>query len=400
MNIAVVGLGKLGLPMAALFASKGHHVIGLDINQEICDSVNAGTSPYYEPGLKDLLRQVELPATTDFAYVAGADVIFIVVPTPSDRNGCFRDDLVVNAINRIGPYLRDRWRTVVVSSTVMPGTMASSVTDALEVVSRRHVGATIGLAYNPEFIALGSVLHDMTHPDFVLIGTAEQHSADDVLRVLSRVAEGTHYVNLSFVNAELAKVAVNAYVTMKISYANTLAEICEGMDGADANEVAAAIGRDHRIGSAYLSPGGPFGGPCFPRDSTAFSTLSLHTALADATTIVNDSQVLRITAMLFAHKKVAILGTAYKPGTTVTEESLGTRVRQRLESLGTKVVWHDPLVCSDDAQLVVSGADAVLIALHAEEYVGLDYGDRFVIDVWRQLPPGRPNTFVVGLGRQ
>lgn len=405
MNVAVVGLGKLGLPMAALFAAGGHNVIGFDRSEAMVAAVNDRVDPHHETGLAGLLRRVEsIRATTDFSAIAAADIIFIVVPTPSDSGGRFMNDHILEVIATMGPYLRDRWRTVVVASTIMPGTMATVVIPALEAATGRWAGTTIGAAYSPEFIALGSVLHDMVNPDFVLVGSGDQRSLIDVVMALSVVvAPGTVVAEVSHLNAEIAKIALNAFVTMKISYANTLAEICESMAGADAKEVSHAVGLDSRIGKAYLTPGGPFGGPCFPRDSVAFATFSPDQALALATQEVNEHQIWRLACLLMPFNTVAILGLAYKPGTTVTEQSLGVRVAEVLTDVGVTVVWHDPLVTTSvlgdlmTAEAAVAGSEAVLLALVAEEYVGLDYGDRYVVDVWRQLPE-RANTFVIGVG--
>lgn len=410
MNIAVVGLGKLGLPMAALFASKGHKVTGIDLETSVVRAVNDRTDPYDETGLDELLKNLSLPslqATSDFAPAGEADVIFIVVPTPSDANGRFRNDYVLDAINRMGPYLIHTWQTVVVSSTVMPGSMDNFIMPALEAATLKKVGQGVGLAYNPQFIALGSVLANMANPDFVLIGARESRSAGDVADALEPVVGGnTGGHATTFINAELAKLALNAYVTMKISFANTLAQICESVPGADAVAVTDIIGTDSRIGNKYLMPGGPASGPCFPRDCLAFSTLDedIPSSLALATQEVNDSQVWRIQALFSGYGSVAILGVAYKPGTPVIEWSLGHAVGEALAASGVDVSWHDPMARvarfgkNRPAQEAVARSEAVLLALPDPSYPLLDYGDRFVVDVWRQLPLDRPNTFTVGLG--
>ncbi len=412
MNIAVIGLGKLGLPMAALFASKGHRVIGIDRDPWVVEEAMAGRDPHNETGLGDLLMSLPegmFEATDDMSMAGEAEVIFIVVPTPSDGDGRFSNDYVIAAINELGLHLSPLWQTIVVSSTVMPGSMDEVIIPALEAATGRKVGTEIGAAYSPQFIALGSVLHDMANPDFILIGAAESRSAGDVADALEPVVGAARAgAATTFINAEIAKLSLNAYITMKIAFANSIAEICECYDGADAVAVTDIIGMDSRIGSKYLRPGGPPAGTCFPRDARAFGTLDSngYPHLARATQEVNREQVLSLAQLLEGYGSVAILGMAYKPGTPVIMESLGLNVGEKLSKLGAEISWHDPMATAApvgqqmQAQQAVGRSEAVLVALVDPLYASLDYGERFVIDVWRQLPPGRPNTFVVGRGAQ
>ena len=221
----------------------------------------------------------------------------LLVPTPSDDRGAFSNEHVLAAIDEIGRGLatRDGYHVVVVESTVMPGSCASELIPALERASGRRVGENLGLCYSPEFIALGSVIRDMLEPDMVLIGESDARSGEMVERLYAGVCENDPPVRrMSLVNAELTKIAVNTYVTMKISYANTLADMCERLPGADVEAVTDALGLDTRIGRKYLRGAIAYGGPCFPRDNKAFAALArdLGTTplLAEATDSVNVAQ--------------------------------------------------------------------------------------------------------------
>jgi UDPglucose 6-dehydrogenase len=277
VKLAVVGLGKLGAPLAVVLAEAGHSVIGIDRTKATVSAVQKHQAPVTETGLAAAMKSLgnNLLATDDYEGVSDVEMSFVIVPTPSDISGRFSTDHVLEAVKHIGANIKTPWHTVVVVSTVMPGSM-SVIRAALEKASGRKLGDGLSLCYSPEFIALGSVLHDLRNPDMVLIGAEDDRSAEELETVLrSFVQNEPNYHRMSFVEAELAKIAVNAYVTMKISFANTLAEMAEHWRKADARVIAVAIGEDQRIGTTYLQPGAAFGGPCFPRDCLAFQVAAV-----------------------------------------------------------------------------------------------------------------------------
>src|SRR3954468_4334461 len=279
MNVAVVGLGKLGAPLAAVLASKGNDVLGIDLNPDAVRRINEGVAPVQEPGLQELITQsrAALSATTELTAAAASDVIILLVPTPSDARGAFVNDYLLAAIEEIGPALagRDGYQVVVVTSTVMPGSCDAEIRAAFERTSGRRVGDSLGLCYSPEFIALGSVIRDMLEPDMVLIGESDPRAGSVLEGVYRGVCENDPpFQHMTLVNAELTKIAVNTYVTMKISYANALADICERLPGADVDAVTDAVGMDSRIGRKYLRGAIAYGGPCFPRDNKAFALVA------------------------------------------------------------------------------------------------------------------------------
>ena len=356
MNISVVGLGKLGSPLAAVLASKGFSVVGTDLNHSYVDAVNAGIAPVDEPRLQELIEahRDRLRATMDVAAaVAETDVTFIIVPTPSDDSGRFRNHHILSAMEAVGAGLRKKsgYHVVVVTSTVMPGSTGGEIRAALEVASGRAVGEHLGLCYNPEFIALGSVVRDMLTPDMILIGESDAKAGDILERIYQQSCDNRPAVRrMNFVNAELTKISVNTFVTTKISYANMLAEICDRIPGADVDVVTGAVGADSRIGAKYLRGAIGYGGPCFPRDNVAFAslarTIGARAELAEATDVVNRHQVDRVLAAIEAHKKhpgpIGILGLSYKPDTGVVEQSQGVALAGRLIADGHEVIAFDP----------------------------------------------------------
>ena len=435
MRIAVVGLGKLGAPLAAVFASKGNEVIGIDVNPEAVRLLQEGCAPVQEPGLQALVgaSKERLEATTDYSAVADADVTILLVPTPSDDRGAFTNAYVLAAIEEVGGALigREDYHVVVVASTVMPGSCDSEIRAALERSSGRRVGETLGLCYSPEFIALGNVIRDLLEPDMVLIGESDSRAGDVVERLYSGMCENDPpFRRMSLVNAELTKIAVNTYVTMKISYANALADMCERLPDADVETVTDAIGLDRRVGGRYLRGAIAYGGPCFPRDNKAFAVLArdlgAEALLAEATDAVNVAQTERLARIVQSRLKngsvIGILGLSYKPDTDVIDESPGIALARLLgHEAGHDVVVYDP-VATEAALRVLDGAaqgsasmrdllersDVVVIATPWPEFADLPADSLaregeplVVIDCWRLLAEGQYDDAIeiVRLGR-
>jgi UDPglucose 6-dehydrogenase len=343
----------------------------------------------------------QLTATAKYSdAIPHTEMSMIVVPTPSGPNDKFINDYVHAAVDNIGHHVNG-WHTVVVCSTVMPGTSDEVLIPALEAASGLKVGSGIGYAYNPEFIALGSVIRDMTNPDVVLVGAQDDRSQDDVRRLTRSYTKSNPSIAfMRHTEAELAKIAVNTYVTMKISYANTIGEIAEKLKGANASVILDAVGADSRIGHKYLKPGASFGGPCFPRDNRAFAALAqdvgVDASLAIATDDVNRRLYARMAFLLRDFKRVAILGLSYKPDTATTENAMGLMVAKSLAYADVEVRVHDPQARPEMSPLItqfdtvddtIEGVDAILVATAWDEYRDLDFGDTRVFDVWGITKP-------------
>jgi len=414
MNLAVIGLGKLGLPLAALLATSGNKVKAFDALDSVRASIRQRKVETNEPGLIDLLNKdsIQLEIVDSIAEsVNGVEAVFIIVPTPSLPSGHFTNEYVLDAINKIGQAIAASQKIVIdVVSTVMPGSCDGSIKSALEKSSGRKVGEELGLCYNPEFIALGSVIHDMEKPDMHLIGQSSEWAGEiieNALKSIVKVQVPSRRMNLK--EAELVKIAVNNYVTMKISYANMLMQGSTLLGGIDIDVVTDAIGLDSRIGRKYLKAAAAYGGPCFPRDTRAlsalFSDLGLPDSLSQATQVVNESHSEfisdQISTQISEGMTVGIAGLSYKTGTNVTEESPGLALASALSNRSFRVVvWDDEgalptsdstnsyLVCHS-AEDLISKSDFVVITrpLNNPSTFASQIKDsnKPFIDLWRQF---------------
>jgi len=343
---------------------------------------------------------------------------FLIVPTPSEPEGGFSLRHILTAVAAIGDALAGSTQdhVVVITSTVMPGSTDGPIRAALEAHAGRQLGSNLGLCYSPEFIALGSVIRNMTHPDLILIGSSSPSAADALARVAhSYTPDRPPIVKLSPIDAELAKIAVNTFITTKLSFANQLGEICERLPGADAVAVTAAIGLDTRIGSRYLTPATAYGGPCFPRDNRALSALArslgLSADIPEATDRINRRQSQRLTELVLRHLppggQVAVLGLTYKPDTPVVEESAGIALARDLAAKGVRVITHDPsgldaaraelgpaVSYASDVGEALDSADVIVITTPWREYsdIARVAGGRLIVDCWGQFaqPSGSP----------
>lgn len=435
-NIAVIGLGKLGGSMAGCLASRGFDVIGVDVSQKTVNAFNAGRVPSQEPGLAELIEtnQRRIRATMSHEdAILNSELSFVIVPTPSDTRGAFSLQYVAYAFEAIGKALAksNRYHTVVLTSTVLPGSTRYRLLPILEEFSGKKCGADFGLCYSPEFIALGTVIRDFLNPDLYLVGEFDERSGSALESVNSRVTlNNAPSKRMSIENAELAKIALNSYVTLKISYANILAELCEGIPGGDVDAVSDAIGMDKRVGRRYLTGGFGYGGPCFPRDNVALSFLGRFLGASTKLLEMNDDFnrtisprfVEKLKPYLREGSTVAVLGLAYKPLSHVIEESAGMYLCLTLAGTGFRVVGYDPLAteeaqsalrmhalvadsiaaCLQDAECVlVTTPDNIFKALKPEDFIG-NKQSITVVDFWRCLPESvrtHPAIRYVPMGR-
>jgi len=418
-HLSIIGLGKLGASMAAAIASKGHHVVGVDVNHRSVDAVNSGRAPVQETGLQDLISRNRQRIRATMSHedaIRDSELTFVIVPTPSDERGAFSLQYAAYAFREIGKALAKKreWHTVVLTSTVLPGAMRHGLVPVLEAHSGRMAGRDFGVCYSPEFIALGSVIRDFLNPDFLLIGEFDARSGEHLAACYADVVgPATPVKRMSLENAELAKISVNAFVTTKITFANMMAELCAAIPGGDVDVVSDAIGMDSRIGRKYLTGGLGFGGPCFPRDNVALAfiarALGGRPDLLETTDRMNRALAERILERLRSRvprdTTVAILGLAYKPASHVIEESQAIMMAKAFLEHGARVLAYDPLA-GEAANFELGGralildnpcdclkdADVVLIATPDPEFTKLTVRDFrtdgrpvLVVDFWRIL---------------
>jgi UDPglucose 6-dehydrogenase len=334
-NLVVVGCGKLGAPLVACLANAGHKVVGVDVSKELIKNLEAGIVTWNEPGLVELItknkKNISFQENYDGAF-KNTDATFIIVPTPSVASGEFSNRFVLEAVTEVGKGLSKssvKDHLVVIVSTVMPGSTQGEIKSALLAAAGKS-SMNLQICYSPEFIALGTVIKNMQYPDMILIGEEDSRAGDLLSEIsLSIVKNEPIVMRLTLAEAEISKIAINSFVTTKISFSNQISEICESTPGTSAKKVLAAIGADSRIGRSYLSAGTGYGGPCFPRDNRAFrtyaNTIGVDADLSIATDAINlrqDQRIIRlVNSKLARGSRLLVVGLSYKPDTDVTEES-------------------------------------------------------------------------------
>jgi UDPglucose 6-dehydrogenase len=395
MKIAVIGSGYVGLVSGACLSEFGHQVVCIDMDAGKIQRLRAGEIPIYEPGLQDLVERnagaKRLSFSTDIADIAGAQAIFIAVGTPSRRGDGHADMTYVHgAAKQIATQLKD-YAVIVTKSTVPVGTGR----DVAKIVRETNPKAQFDVASNPEFLREGAAINDFMRPDRVVIGT-DGERAKEIMRQIYRplFLIDTPIVFTKLETAELIKYSANAFLAMKITFINQIADLCEKV-GADVHDVARGIGLDGRIGSKFLHPSPGFGGSCFPKDTRALiqtardagSPLSLIEATLDFNEARKTHMADRIVAALGGKpegKTVAVLGLTFKPNTDDMREAASVTILPDLQKRGIKVRAHDPegmdeakkqmpdLDYRNDPYEAIDGADALVILTEWNSYRSLD----------------------------
>lgn len=395
MNVCVVGgLGYVGLVTSAGLAELGHTVVAVDVDRERLDRVRRGDLPFHEPGLRELLDRHVPAGRLRFATDVGeglrdARVVLIAVATPARTDGETDLSQVIAAAEALAGVL-DRPAIVAIKSTVPLGT--DQVVRRVLQRRGRTEGRDYHLAMVPEFLREGNAVYDFLHPTRIVIGADDP----DVRRELRGLFAGlaAPVLETSFAQAQLIKYASNAFLAMRVSFANELAGLCDAT-GVDVLGVIEGMGYDPRIGRAYLSPGIGFGGPCLEKDLRSLIRIAegagYEPAFFRAVLEKNDHQVRQIirrgTDLLGGElydRTVGVLGLAFKPGTSDVRNSLAVRIVDRLQRQGAAVRAHDPLANGearalldgvgvfDDPYEAVRGSHLVLVLNGCEEFRGLD----------------------------
>lgn len=353
MKISVVGCGYLGAVHAAAMTKLGHDVVGIDTDAAKIAKLTAGTAPFFEPGLDDLLREGvdsgRLRFTTDVADAGDAEVHFIAVGTPQLPNEDGADLSHVNAAFDAMAPVASAGSLIVGKSTVPVGTAA-------DVMGRlRRAGSEALVAWNPEFLREGFAVADTLTPDRLVYGVDDDRATALLDRVYADILElGTPRIVTDFATAELVKTAANAFLATKISFINAMAEIAEAT-GADVTTLADAIGHDARIGRRFLNAGIGFGGGCLPKDIRAFTARAEELGRAESVAFLRQVDAINLRRRERAvelavemlggsvyERRVAVLGLTFKPDSDDTRDSPALDVAARLHGLGARVRATDP----------------------------------------------------------
>jgi UDPglucose 6-dehydrogenase len=396
MHVAMIGTGYVGLVSGACFADFGHHVTCVDKDADKIASLARGEVPIFEPGLADLvksnLRQGRLVFSTELApAVRAADAVFIAVGTPSRRGDGHADLSFVYAAAREIAAALDGFTVVITKSTVPVGTG-----DEVERIIRQvRLDAEFAVVANPEFLREGAAIRDFKLPDRIVVGTEDARARErmaELYRPLYLNASPLLYTDRR--TAELIKYAANAFLAMKITFINEVADLCEAV-GADVQEIARGIGLDNRIGTKFLHAGPGFGGSCFPKDNLALiKTGQDHAAplrLVETVAAVNDQRkramARKVAAALggqLRDRSIAVLGLTFKPNTDDMREAPSIALITALHDMGARVRAYDPagienarallgeVTYCEDAYACAEGADALVIVTEWEQFRALD----------------------------
>ena len=409
MRISVIGAaGYLGSAHAAGMAELGFDVVGLDVNADRIAQLQQGRSPLFEPGLEDVLvrhtASGRLRFTTDVAEAAAfGQVHFLCVGTPQrDRDGAADLRQVQTAWSELLPRLSGS-HTVVLKSTVPVGTTQRLVAD----LDQLAPAADVNVVFNGEFLREGHAVQDTLRPDRIVIGMpadpAAAAAAETVMRSVyaGPIESGCPFLVTDYATAELVKLAANSFLAMKISFINTLAELCEA-SGADVSVLADGIGYDGRIGRGHLNAGLGFGGGCLPKDLRAFMARAGEMGVGDAMVLLREVDSINgrrrqraveiATGLLegdLSGRPVAVLGAAFKPHSDDVRDSPALEVASQLDQHGAGVRVYDPKAMDNAAQLwprlsyqpssqdACAGADLVVVATGWPEFAALDPAELF-----------------------
>ncbi|NOU04392.1 MAG: UDP-glucose/GDP-mannose dehydrogenase family protein [Novosphingobium sp.] len=400
MKIAMVGSGYVGLVSGACFADFGHDVVCIDKDPAKIESLKAGIMPIYEPGLAELVtsnaKSGRLSFTTDLAAgIDGAAAIFIAVGTPSRRGDGHADLSFVYAVaEEVGANLKSD-AVVVTKSTVPVGTG-----DEVErILAEAKPGVRFAVASNPEFLREGAAIGDFKRPDRIVIGTEDEWARsvmNEVYRPL--FLNKAPILFTSRRSSELIKYAANAFLAVKITFINEMADLCEKV-GADVQDVSRGIGMDGRIGAKFLHAGPGYGGSCFPKDTLALlktaEDYEAPTRIVEAVVKVNEARkramgrkVIEALGGIDAArgKKVALLGLTFKPNTDDMRDAPSIAIALALADAGVEVAAYDPegmelaaplmpeVAMQPNAYAAIDGADAVVIVTEWDAFRALDFG--------------------------
>jgi UDPglucose 6-dehydrogenase len=404
MNISIIGTGYVGLVSGACFASLGHRVICVDVDKEKVDQINNSVSPIYEKGLTDLLEQYKtrIQATTSYEEaIKESEITFICVGTPSKVDGDIDLSYIDQAAVSIAQELKKKklFHSVVVKSTVVPGTTQNHVLPILEKESGKKAGIDFGVGMNPEFLREGVAVDDFLHPDRVVNGYYDERTKKTLTELYNVFSCPKVYTSLTA--AEMIKYASNSFLATKISFINELGNLCKNL-GVDTYEVAEGMGLDKRIERAFLNAGIGWGGSCFPKDVSALIALGekrkIPCNVMKSAVSVNEKQPLFLIDILKRYvpvlngKTICVLGLAFKPDTDDIRDTRAEPIVKALLAAKAKIKTYDPkamdnfkkiypnLVYCKTAKEAIKDADAVLLTTEWDEFKTLDFSGKLVID--------------------
>jgi UDPglucose 6-dehydrogenase len=357
MKIAVVGLGFVGLSLTSVLASKGNNVVGIDINNDKCEKIRNGVTPFFEPDLEKTLRiglKRKLTISDDFSLIKDCDIIFVTVGTPQKSNGAIELAMIKKASATIGKVLAKSKKNpiILIKSTVIPGTIQNIILPILEKKSGKKAGKEFGLISNPEFLQESSAIRDTKYPHAIVLGGYQTKHMKKAKKIFAKLHPNIPIIITNYQTSEMIKYANNSFLATKISFINQLSNICQNTPGANIDDIAKTIGLDPRIGKLFLNAGPGYGGSCLPKDMRAMINFSNKAGVAPtllhAVEKTNEYQINNVIALIkktLGHvesKNITVLGTAFKPDTDDIRDSVAIKLIKKLLKMKAKIRIHDP----------------------------------------------------------
>jgi UDPglucose 6-dehydrogenase len=425
-KISFIGLGKLGLGLALGISDSGIKVIGVDANKKIIKKLENGKLPIFEPGLESLLRK-NLNSNfyvthNKLSAIYDTDITYILIQTPSKKDGRFNSSFLeklIGDITSILNKLNKKHHTLVICSTLQPGTIVTKIIPLINSYENLEVGKNIGLVYNPESVALGEIKKGFQYPDYMIIGGSDSYSSELITKISKKYTKSNpKIVKMSLTSGEISKITLNAFLCMKISFANHISQIARNIDDADQSSILSAIGFDKRIGSKFLKAGPSFGGTCFPRDVIAFSKfnddININSDLIDSVKNINENQhklLLKDIKQIIKRtkiKKVCIFGFSFKENTPVTYLSPSINLLKGLRKLDIKISIFDRYIDKNEIDKSIkiyrnmksALLDNSLIILMHSNYQDLSNllskikQKKYIFDAWSNIEV-KDNTHVI-----
>ena len=415
MKISVIGLGKLGLPFSFFLASKKNNVLGYDLNKKIEKNIKENTKNI-EPDLNRYISK----NNKNFKYennfsnlIKKTNLTFIVLPTPSQKDGSFSNQYIINCLKEISKDLlkkKNKKHIIVITSTVSPGSCEEIFIPFMKKKGLKNHKDFL-LVYNPHFIAQGTTIYNLEKPDLILLGCDSDISYKIINNFYSRIYNSKIIKKTSLREGEIAKISINSYITSKISFSNYISELCEKSDETDAAKVLDVIGQDKRINHSYLKIGTKFSGPCFPRDNLALANYSkkkgVNSLIPEKNDKVNKLQTKRLFSILKKISKknkrvnIGICGMTYKNHTNIIKDSQGYDLLNLIKKSNLRnnsILLYDNYLNSNDIKIsknmtlctdkknFIKKADIIFLMYNIKN-LGLENyktkKKKYIVDCWR-----------------
>ena len=436
MKIAVIGLGFVGLALSSVLASRGITTIGIDSDRKKCSKIAKGMPTFFEPNLEKTLKKAlkeKLIITNKLSLINSCDFIFVTVGTPQKKNGEIDLSFIKSVVSNVGKLISKSKKkpTILVKSTVIPGTMKNVVLPILERNSKKKAGKDFGLISNPEFLQESQAIQDTIKPHVVILGGYRTKFMKKTKKFFSQFNPNVPIIITNHQTAEMIKYANNSFLATKISFINQLANICQKIPDTNIDYIAQAIGLDPRIGNLFLNAGPGYGGSCLPKDIKAIINLSskigVQPTLLNAVEKTNKQQIRNIMELIKQNigkikgKKITVLGVAFKPNTDDVRDSTSIELIRRLMKSGAIVTIHDPKALDSARKIfhdntkyaksilsALKNSQCAVIMTKWKEYERINnktikhMDKKFIIDTRRILSNKNLNAkyYAIGLGQK